>query len=400
MKSLPDSIRKAHWVSSLCRRLHEQCPGPLTESNPKGWAMPDPLQRRLRLIDRLYDCYRQVLPVNDAVDTIRYSVFDGSDGDLSIETECTQAFELLQQHFQSRGHSEAVQLDPHYTVHDFLSGVASALLLIGRVYYSMVWSDDGKRLVRIRRLPVETMRTQRKGGRIWRHKQQYSIFTTNELIQRASPGVSWQLQAEVCGTTFCFAPDEVFFLEWPARLTRHRGYPPARDAVRHVRRWTRFWDRMGLHVRAMTHREIRDCRHLRARTYDVDEELRRHRRTEARIRAAFHVVQDVPKTPYYDVWQLKKMLQFVGDIREFLLDAFNSQVVCAILERNGIDADALFVCKDKLTNAEIEERFERYSRGDISDEEAVQAMLKARPGSLEAGSAMRSAGTTVPANFS
>ena len=146
--------------------------------------------------------------------------------------------------------------------------------------------------------------------------------------------------------------------------------------MRYIRQWDSFWDRMAMQAKAMAYPEIEEWRHLRARTYDFDEELRRHKQMEARIRKPFHVLQDVPKTPYYSVWKLKKMLQFVGDIRQFLLDEFNGQVVGAILQRNGLDVEARFVCEHKLTNYEIKELFERYARGDIDYEEVVEEMLK------------------------
>ena len=94
------------------------------------------------------------------------------------------------------------------------------------------------------------------------------------------------------------------------------------------------------------------------------------------MRIPFCVVQDVPKTQYYDVWQLRKMLHFVGNIRSYLLDEFNQQVVDTILRFNDMDAPARYVCDYKLGNEDIDELFNRFAEGDIGYDEVMEEMLK------------------------
>lgn len=377
MRRLIDSIRDGHWLLVLRRRLTEQQAGPLTESNPKGWQVPDPFQQRLRGLRSLEAAYLSAWPISNAVDTIRTHLFGFPQRDLTLETDSTQARELLSSLFEGR----AGRIFPQssYTIHDFLASCGAALALFGRLYYAMVWSDDGRLLTALYRLPEETMKAERRRGKIRRFRQQYSIFTSNEAVQKATPGVHWTLDEEVRGTTFYFAPDEVFFLEWPFDPGGRKGYPPSAEAVKHLKEWQRLDERMLLQARASAFPELEDWRHLRARRYDFEEELRRHRRAEVMMTSPFRIVPPgIPRTPYFDVWQLKQLLQFVGDIRQYLLDQFNSQVVGPILRRNRLDAEARYVCDYKLANQEIEILFSRYVSGDIGQGAVVDKMLRDR----------------------
>lgn len=374
IKKLVNYIRNNYYFSLLLRRFTEQRPGPLTASNYKGWAMPDPIQARFCKHYRVHDAYSTVYPIKNAVDRISNYLFGYPREELRLETNSQEAREILIGHFQKRGYSHDI-LDEYY-IHRFLANAAASLLLFGRVYFVMVWSDDGKKLVRINRLPSETMKAIRRRGKIRRYRQQYSIFTSNEVIQRASPRVHWNLDEEVRGTTFYFALDEIFFLEWPFDPKRRKGYPPIREAVKHVKQWKSFFKRTTLQMEAMAQPELKDWSHVLALGYDFDKELYRQKVAEIKMMKPFYVLQEIPKTPYYDVWQLKEMLQFIGNIRKFLLDEFNRQVVGAILQRNGLYAQARYVCDYKLTNQEIEELFQRYERGDIGYKEVVDMMLR------------------------
>ena len=371
-----DYIHNHKILSTLWRRFTEQNPGPLTEANPKGWLVPDPIQSRLRGIDKIEWAYRTLLPMYNAIDIIYNNIFGYPKWDLKLETSSEQAREILNSHFIRSYEDKSVKLDPHNSIHDFMAGSASTLLLLGRKYCKMIWSDDGKSLTRILQLPVETMKPQYRKGEIWRYRQQYSIFTSNELIQKTERNVHWELEDNIRGTTFFFAPDEIFFLEWPFSQGRKRGVAPAREASKYARIWQRYWERSLLYSEAMAHPEIEDWRHLKIRNYSFDKELQYHKRIEALIRKPFHVIQDIPQTQYYDIWQSKKMLQFLGDTRQFLLDEFNNQVVNAILKRNQLDTQAKYVCDYKLTNEEIESLFKQYTMGEISYKEVALAMYK------------------------
>ena len=241
MTKLVDYMYSIRYLSLLHKRFTEQRPGPLTESSSKGWALPDPVQQRLNRTDRIRDAYASVLPIKSAVDTISNSLFGHDTEDLTLETESSEARQLLHGHFDGRHYGESALPQFVYTIRSLLSNIGAKLLLVGRVYYAMVWSDDGKRLVNLKPLPPETMKAQWRGGRVWRYRQQYSIFTSNEMIQQATPRVHWSLGEEVRGTTFYFQPHEVFFLEWPFDPNGRRGYPPAREAVKHLSRWKSYW---------------------------------------------------------------------------------------------------------------------------------------------------------------
>jgi hypothetical protein len=335
--------------------------------------MPDPFQERFNGLRKVRVEYGRVFVIKNAVDTIHHNLFGYPDGDLRFETDSEEARELLIEHFWR--HRTRISFDTSY-IYQFLANAGAALATIGRVFFAMVWNDDGKQLVRMNRLPSETMRAERRGGKIWRYRQQYSVFTSNEMIQEATPRVGWNLDEEVRGTTFYFSPDEIFFLEWPFDPKGRKGYPPAREAIEYVNQWKSFFERTTLQAKAMAYPELDDWRHFRARGYDLDYEMRRQKQAEINMRKPFRVVQDVPVTNYYDVWQLKEMLQFIGKIRQYLLDEFNQQVVGAILRRNGLDVQAKYVCDYKLTNQEIQKLFEGYVRGDIGHKEVVDEMLK------------------------
>ena len=321
--------------------------------------------------------YREAFPVNHAVQTIKRLLFGYPQEELSLITSSEKARESLKKQLNSR--LNPIFPSSVYHIHSFLAYIASVLLVSGRVCYAMVWSDDGKQLVRFKRLPVETVRVKRKKGEFLRFHQQYSLFTTREMVQEATPNIHWSGSEQIKGTTFHFDPDEVFYLEWPFDRKGRQGYSPSRDVLRFAQRWTSFHQRIGLQAEARAQPELRDWRHVLARQYDFARELERQQRAEVQIRKVFRVVQDGPVTPYFDIWQHKEMLQFVGGIRKFLLDEFNAQVVGPILQKNGIEASARYVCDNKLSNQEIQQLFDWYAAGDISYKEALDQMLKDKP---------------------
>lgn len=202
MRRLLSSISSLPPIQLIHRSLTEQQPGPLTESNNKGYWFRDPFQVWLCGYRKLYDAY-DILPIHTAVDHIADRLFGFPSGGLPLECKDNQASELLKEQFKPYG-----DVFPHLErIDDFLTNCGLYLLLFGEVFCKVVWSDDGIQIVMIRQLPAETVKVYRRDQVPIRFRQHYSMFASRKAIAREVYG-----DKDYRGVTFYFEPDEILEL--------------------------------------------------------------------------------------------------------------------------------------------------------------------------------------------
>jgi hypothetical protein len=372
------SLPPIQLIHLIHRSLTEQQPGPLTESNNKGYWFTDPIQLRLRGYRKLYDAY-DVSPIKIAIDHIAGRLFGLPSGGLPLQCSDDRASELLKEQFRPYAQFSGVNIFADLSrIDDFLTNCGRSLLLVGRVFHKVVWSDDDTRIMMIRRLPAETMKVYRLDQTPIRFRQHYSLFATRNAIAREYPRVHMSGDEDYRGVTFYFEPDEMFFLEWSLDGDKYRGVSPAKRVLSHCKAWQAYFDRTLEMSRVQAYPELRDFRYVKAKYRSFKQETERFKQAQIEMQKPFRVIQDVPKTEYFDVWEAKEMLLFVGRLRQYLLDEFNAQIVAPLLRRNGIDAEARYVCDYELTNEQIQELFQRYEQGELGYKEVVDELLADR----------------------
>jgi len=132
-----------------------------------------------------------------------------------------------------------------YDLEGFLREVLQSLLIFGRAFYKIDWTNRdyeeyGTRWVveRIRWLAVETMDFVKDNGQIRGFKQEYSNHCSYQ---------------DVRGKKVEFEPDEVFFVEWVFDGGENRGVPPLRRLIQPSKEMDRFLKTVELSVYAIGH---------------------------------------------------------------------------------------------------------------------------------------------------
>lgn len=333
-------------------------------SELKGYVVPDEYLRKMKGYDSLREMHRTNYVINNAVDSLRNSLFSYKK-QKHFEIECADPDlrqllndTVLRQQFDGI-YGQA------YDLEGFLRMTLASLLVFGRCFYKIDWVEKdhnahGKRwlIQRIRWLAVETMEVIRDNDQIHSFKQEYSDHCGNKSVR---------------GTTFTFEKDEILFVEWIFDGDENKGVSPLKRLIQHSEEMGTAFEDMRLQVHAFSHPEDHSYKAERLRHTPWKEIRGELDQSRIKMQSSLGIIPNAPMTEYYETYQFVKFRKRIARIREFLLSEFNEQIVTNIAKRNKFRESARINLIGYMSEGEIQDLFDSYKKKEITGEKLREA---------------------------
>lgn len=336
----------------------------MVEKKIKGYMIPDKYLQKRKGYFGLEEAYSRNPIIFGSVNNVRLSLFNYKQEN-HFEIECsestTQRFikTVLFNRFE-RGYGQS------YDLEGFLRNVLQSLLIYGKVFYRIDWSkkkyfENETRwgISGLRWLPVETMKVIKSGKQIRKFKQEYSYNVAHKDLQ---------------GITTEFEPDEIFFVEWSFDKGK-KGVSPVKQIASLCGEMRDFLEYCGFYSRAMYHPEDSSFPVERARFSSWEDEKIKEDRRQMKIQDALGLVPTAPMTEYYDIYQFIKSKTRIAQIRKYLLDEFNEQIVQNILKKNSIVESAKVNLVGYASLKEINDLFSKFKNQEVSNKQIVDLLI-------------------------
>jgi hypothetical protein len=361
----------------------------IQKQSKKGYMIDDPFLGYIKGYDRMEAASRNAMELNNEIDSIHNALFPLRDVPVSdhpgyvtykrdyfsIECDDLTLKKDMEMYFTSEHSSYRDNLyrDGH-TVGGFLERIAWQLIVTGDDFRMIEWTevDIQKRKyqlpVDLKYLSNETMKVIRKERTIVGYQQKYSLFTY--LKENRFKGLDDKEKPR----SFEFEKDEIIYTRYPFAKKS-----PTAQSLKYLKPIKKFWD-FGLD-QAKSSVEVED-HYLpleRARYTTYAQEKRKHDLARGKIRTIFNYLMDTngPRlTQYYDVYTVIRYKKFLNDMRDYLVQQFNEQVLTAVAKKNGCTSNPKLVYSGFLSNIELDSALQNYRDGALTFDQIIQQIVK------------------------
>jgi len=332
----------------------------------KGYVVPDEYLKKRKGYAELADAYKSNPIIYGSVNNVHMSLFSyKKEKHFEIDSSNPHLRRFLNSVLLGQGGFKGLY-GQEYDLEGFLRNVLQSLLIFGKAFYRIDWAEkvyeeNKTRWVveGIRWLTVETMDVVKSAGQIRGFKQEYSYNVTYKDLR---------------GISIDFEPEEIFFVEWIFDEGK-RGVSPIKRLISLCEEMHDFLEYIGLCTKAMYHPEDSSFAVERARFTSWEKEKRKEDQRKIKIQDALGIMPTAPMTEYYDIYQFIKLRKRIAQIRKYLLDEFNDQIVKRITKKNGFSESAEVKLVGYKSVSEIDEYFSKFKSKELSNKEVVNALL-------------------------
>ena len=171
---------------------------------------------------------------------------------------------------------------------------------------------------------------------------------------------------------FEFGQDEVFELEWPFPWPA-RPLAPYAGALKIGAEEDRLMDSVSLPIRAQNEPDETFVTFARARRNAYKDSLSRARRVAAQVGdRLFYMAADTPVTRYFEIMRLTRNEEAACELRDYIIGAFNEQVLRRWAERNSWGRLELVFHARLLSAGDWKDIWAGFDDGSLSYDDVVE----------------------------
>jgi hypothetical protein len=346
------------------------------------WSIRDPSQFDTQGLPRPGDSlkglkgYRQLgelsaidPTISNAVRMVRNMLFDYRHRDqpqFTVECSHPELSSLIRREFLDKRGDEDKFGYGVYGLENFLRSMAAQTMVYGRNYIKIKWEHDNKpdkhwhvkrfirmfpgdiKLIHPRNTPVTFQ---------WRHRE--------EMSNPRSPIVEERLASE-----------DVIATTWIFDGTEKLGESPIKRVTRYYWECVRYYTVTLAYMYSWANPDDKRFWVERARYIDLKKALENHRKRQLLMTKELGVPEMYPTpsmTEFYEIYYFLKFRRRLVEIRKYVLNQFNEQVIRRFALKNGYDDEARIAEVGYLSISEIDSLLTRFTAREITKDEVLKS---------------------------
>lgn len=295
-------------------------------------------------------------------------------------------FEINIEDKETKRNLEEYFLDEHYTLNNssrnYLYGqdrrlgnyfemICRQILVTGRAFYAINWDTVGVGKQQyilpkhFKPLTTSTMQIIKKYG----YKQKFSLVTY--LLEK---GFKDYRSEKSKPRTYWFKQDEIFFCKYP-----FSDKTPTKKCLKYLpitEKYLRFvLDKQKSDIEITNHHLLLE----KARHTTNIKERRIDNLARSKIRTIFNYFVDsknVNFTQYYDVYMTVRYMKYLNNLRKYIIDEFNKQVLRQLEIKNSLSERPVLGMSGFLTNTELDLALKDFAEERMSHDEFIEKIAK------------------------
>jgi hypothetical protein len=342
----------------------------------KGSHLQDPFLAFIEGTDVLRNSFGNGMMFNREIEDIMLSIFPYITSNEPLFILKNETFDINIITMIDLIISEQFNIVFEKRISDFFREVLHELLIVGNAYYSIFWdnkkeyNDDFILPYCFHYLRTETMNTIYKNRRVMGYRQQYSKHTIKKYMRQNS-----SLSNEPELWRFDFSPEEVIHFKYP-----FGNITPVQQSIPYFSTDRLFSDsllRMKLFIPAK--RKSYKSERLRYKSFSHSKDD--HDKRRAKISKLFFYVSGMnlsQRTSFYEAYRFVNYCKRMNTLRQYLIDAFNSQIMLFVASKNNIDHNLELTLNPKFfsTDEEIDRHFEDFKNENIDINQMYKQITK------------------------
>lgn len=346
------------------------------EDDKKGYWFDDKFKSFIKGYTYFQSTYKDARKFSIEIDGVSNNLFPGGSDDekFFIIKHCDPNIQTkLNEYFIER-HNRAREdlFGNSFDLSGFFNSCIHRSVTLGESFDAIDWETKNigtESFVlpsRLRYLNNSTMKVKKnKRNIITAYKQQYSFLA--KFFEHSS-------RHKI--NDFNFNCDEVFYTKYPLEKIW-----PVKKSMRLIKPILKFWE-LGLkqsEYNASQNTKRLDLLIASQKCYS--REKRNFILTRAKIRRNFHYLLNVDDnmleiTEYFDIYMVTKYKKELNLVREYLVQAFNDQILKPFSIKNNIEQIPRLELISFLDNKELDLYFDKYKNKEITAEEFTDKVIR------------------------